>query len=158
MTALVIHNLQYLFKKCYEKWSQILCTAKLPIYCKKERAFIDKILHVVPVNRTLWHLSFSYLSLFIKSILSKFYQGKFEFSLPFSSGSERSILVHFVRSVINNRVQVWHDRPQIKPIHNPWSQMVPQQNMKIDRRKIENKMSKQNMKIQRTKIENKMSY
>jgi hypothetical protein len=30
--------------------------------------------------------------------------------------------------------------------------------MKIDRRKIENKMSKQNMKIQRTKIENKMSY
>jgi hypothetical protein len=36
--------------------------------------------------------------------------------------------------------------------------MVPQQNMKIDRRKIENKMSKQNMKIQRTKIENKMSY
>jgi len=158
MTALAIHNLQYLFKKCYEKWSQILCTAKLPIYCKKERAFIDKILHVVPVNRTLWHLSFSYLSLFIKSILSRFYQGKFEFSLPFSSGSERSILVHFVRSVINNRVQVWHDRPQIKPIHNPWSQMVPQQNMKIDRRKIENKMSKQNMKIQRTKIENKMSY
>jgi hypothetical protein len=96
--------------------------------------------------------------LFIKSMLWRFYQGKFEFSLPFSSGSERSILVHFVRSVINNRVQVWHDRPQIKPIHNPWSQMVPQQNMKIDRRKIENKMSKQNMKIQRTKIENKMSY
>jgi hypothetical protein len=56
--------------------------------------------------------------LFIKSVLWRFYQGKFEFSLPFSAGSERSILVHFVRSVMNNRVQVWHDRPQIKPIHN----------------------------------------
>jgi hypothetical protein len=60
------------------------------------------------------------------------------------------------RSSVKKPAQIsW---PQIKPIHNPWSQIVPQQNMKIDRRKIENKMSKQNMKIQRTKIENKMSY
>ena len=52
-----------------------------------------------------------YLHMFTNQLISS--------GFSFSQLTESFRLVQLVRSVMNNRLAAWHERPQISPIHKP---------------------------------------